>query len=251
MKVLIIEDEVIASEKLAKMLLDLNENIVIAGKTGSIKDSVKWLTEKTADLIFLDIQLSDGLSFSIFEQVQVNTPVIFTTAYDHYAIKAFQVNSIAYLLKPIKKSELIESLRKYKSFKSAFSIDFEELLLSIAESKSKFKTRFLVQAGDKMRKIETEEIAYFFVREKWVFLKTFQGNQFTIGYTLEDLERKLNQKQFFRINRKIIVNVKSIINMVSHSRSRVKLFLNPNYENGEDLVVSIERSPDFKKWLDE
>ena len=249
MNILIIEDEVFAAEKLEQMLFDINPAISVLAKLGSINESVKWLMNNTTDLIFLDIQLSDGISFSIFEQVTINTPIIFTTAYDQYAIKAFQLNSISYLLKPIRKKDLEESLKKYQSLKSAFSIDFEMLLANIQGRKPDYKKRFLIQIGEKIRKVELSEIAYFFVLEKAVYLKTFQGNSYPVEYTLDKLESLINPEKFFRINRKYIVSIDSISNMLAYSRSRVKLELKPNAEEELDTIVSIDRSSDFKKWL--
>lgn len=249
MNVLIIEDEVFAAEKLEQMLIDINPAISVLAKLGSINESVKWLMSNTSDLIFLDIQLSDGISFSIFDQVTINTPIIFTTAYDQYAIKAFQLNSISYLLKPIRKNDLEESLKKYQSLKSAFSIDFEMLLANIQGRKPDFKKRFLIQIGEKIKKVELSEIAYFFVLEKAVYLKTFQGNSYPVDYTLDKLESLINPEKFFRINRKYIVSIDSISNMLAYSRSRVKLELKPNADEELDTIVSIERSSDFKKWL--
>lgn len=249
MNVLIIEDESIAADKLETMLNGIDPDIRVLAKIGSIKESVKWLVQHTADLIFLDIQLSDGISFSIFEQVAVNTPVIFTTAYDQYAIKAFQLNSIAYLLKPIRTNDLAESLRKFQTLKSAFSIDFEILLAGIQGRKPDYKKRFLIQIGEKIRKIETSEIAYFNVLEKGVYLKPFQGNSYPIDYTLDRLLEILDPAIFFRINRKFVVNMDSISNMVAYSRGRVKLELRPKTDDEFDTIVSIDRSSDFKKWL--
>jgi DNA-binding LytR/AlgR family response regulator len=225
MDVLIIEDEAFAAEKLEQMLLEINPAIRVLAKPGSINESVKWLMNHTCELIFLDIQLSDGISFSIFELVTVNTPIIFTTAYDQYAIKAFQLNSISYLLKPIRKKDLEDSLQKYKSLKSAFGIDFEMLLANVQRREPAYKKRFLIQTGAKIRKIELNEIAYFYVLEKAVFLKTFQGNVYPVDYTLDKLESLINPEKFFRINRKYIVNMDAISNMVAYSRSRVKLEL--------------------------
>jgi DNA-binding LytR/AlgR family response regulator len=249
MNVLIIEDESFAADKLERMLNEVDPSITILAKLGSIKESAKWLIKNTADLIFLDIQLSDGISFSIFEQVSINTPVIFTTAYDEYAIKAFQLNSISYLLKPIRKNDLAESLQKYRNLKSAFSIDFDMLLANIQGREPDFKKRFLIQIGEKIRKIEVSEIAYFYVLDKGVYLRTFQGNSYPVEYTLDKLETILNRQVFFRINRKYMVNMESIANMVAYSRSRVKLELKPNADDEHDTIVSIDRSADFKKWL--
>ncbi|MFO7655658.1 MAG: LytTR family DNA-binding domain-containing protein [Bacteroidales bacterium] len=249
MNVLIIEDEVFAAEKLEQMLLEINPAINVLAKLGSINESVKWLMNNKSDLIFLDIQLSDGISFSIFEQVTINTPIIFTTAYDQYAIKAFQLNSISYLLKPIRKSELEESLQKYHSLKSAFSIDFEMLLANIQGREHEYKKRFLIQIGEKIRKVEINDIAYFFMFEKAVYLRTFQGNSYPVDYTLDKLESLINTEKFFRINRKYIVCIDAITSMFAYSRSRVKLELKPNADDEHDIIVSIDRSSDFKKWL--
>ena len=249
MNVLIIEDEVFAAEKLEQMLLDINPAIQVLAKLGSINESVKWLMNNTADLIFLDIQLSDGISFSIFEQVTINTPIIFTTAYDQYAIKAFRLNSISYLLKPIRKEDLEESLQKYQSLKSAFSIDFELLLANIQGREPEYKKRFLIQIGEKIRKIEITETAYFYVLDKGVYLKSFDGKSYPVEYTLDKLESLLNPELFFRINRKFLVNMESISKMVAYSRGRVKMELKPKPEDDFDTIVSIDRSSDFKKWL--
>jgi len=249
MNAIIIEDEKVAAERLAKMLNEVAPEIRIIAKLVSVSDSVEWLKKNTADLIFLDIQLSDGLSFSIFEQVVVKTPIIFTTAYDQYAIKAFDVNSVSYLLKPIRKAELEESLKKYKELKAAFSIDFQALLDGIQGKKTEYKSRFLIQVGDKLKKIETNEIAYFYAFDKSVFLKTYQNTSYVIDYTLDTLESQLDSSLFFRINRKYIVHIQSIAEMIAYSRGRVKLNLKPPADNELDTIVSIERSQDFKKWM--
>jgi len=249
MKVLIIEDESFAADKLELMLKEVDPSIHILAKLGSVKESVKWLFQNTADLIFLDIQLSDGISFSIFEQVTINTPIIFTTAFDQYAIKAFQVNSISYLLKPIRKTYLADSLKKYQTLKSAFSIDFNMLLANIQGKEPDYKKRFLIQVGEKIRKIEVTEIAYFYVLDKGIYLRTFQGNNYPVEFTLDKLETILNPQKFFRINRKYMVNIESIANMVAYSRSRVKLELKPKVDEADDAIVSIDRSGEFKKWL--
>ena len=217
--------------------------------TGSIKESVKWLFQNTAELIFLDIQLSDGISFKIFEQVTVSTPVIFTTAYDQYAIKAFQLNSISYLLKPVRKSELAESLQKFRSLKSAFSIDFDALMAQLQGREPDFKKRFLIQIGEKIKKVEVTEIAYFYILEKGVYIKTFSGKSLPVDFTLDKLETIVNPAFFFRINRKYLVNMDAISNMIAFSRGRVKLELKPKADDEFNTIVSIDRSADFKRWL--
>jgi two-component system, LytTR family, response regulator LytT len=249
MNVLIVEDENIAAEKLESMLREIDPSITVLAKTDSIKESVRWLMQNSADLIFLDIQLSDGISFSIFEQVTANTPVIFTTAYDAYAIKAFQLNSIAYLLKPIRKSELADSLKKYQALKSAFSIDFDSLLANIQGRKPEYKKRFMIQIGVKIKKIEVSDISCFYILEKGAYLRTFDGNSYSIEYTLDKLMEQLNPGQFFRINRKLIVSMDAITNMVAYSRGRIKLEIKSCRSDEFDTIVSIDRSTDFKKWL--
>lgn len=249
MNILIIEDESFAADKLQAMLHEIDPTIQVLAQLGSIKESAKWLMQHAADLIFLDIQLSDGLSFSIFEQVSVNTPVIFTTAYDQYAIKAFELNSISYLLKPIRKSDLAEALKKFSSLKSAFSIDFDEIIARLQSREPEFKKRFLIQIGDKIKKVEVPDIAYIFVLEKGVYLRTFQGSTFPVEYTLEKLETLLTPEIFFRINRKYMVNINAISTMVAYSRSRVKIELTPKADDPFETIVSIDRSAEFKKWL--
>jgi len=249
MKVLIIEDESLAAGKLEKMLLEIDPSITVIGKLVSIKESVRWLMQNSADIIFLDIQLSDGISFSIFEQVAVNTPVIFTTAYDQYAVRAFQLNSISYLLKPIRKSDLAESLNKYRSLKAAFSIDFESLMAQLQGKEPGFKKRFMIQMGEKIRKIEVPEIAWFYVLGKSVWLRTFQGNSYPVEFSLDRLEAILDPAVFFRINRGYLVSIDSISNMTAWSRSRIKLELKPKSDNELDTIVSIDRSAAFRKWL--
>src|SRR5690606_4197222 len=231
------------------MLHEIDPKIKVLAKLGSITESAKWLMQNTADLIFLDIQLSDGISFSIFQQVTVNTPVIFTTAFDQYAIRAFQLNSIAYLLKPIRTSDLAESLKKYNSLKSAFHIDFETLLANIQGKEPEYKKRFLIQIGEKIRKVEVSETAYFYSLDKGIYLQTFEGKSYPVEFTLDKLESLLNPASFFRINRKFLVNMDSISKMVAYSRGRVKLELKPKPEEDFDTIVSIDRSSDFKKWL--
>lgn len=249
MNALIIEDEALAAERLEQMLAEIDPTIQVLAKIGSVNESVKWLMQNQADLIFLDIQLSDGISFSIFEQVGVSTPIIFTTAYDLYAIKAFEVNSISYLLKPIRKTELAEALLKYHNLKSAFSIDFDALLSQLQGRQPDFKKRFLIQIGEKIKKVEVADTAYFYVLDKGCYLRTFDGKNYPIEYTLDKLEAILDSAVFFRINRKYLVNMAAISNMVAYSRGRVKLELKPKADDEFETIVSIDRSSDFKKWL--
>jgi DNA-binding LytR/AlgR family response regulator len=249
MNILIIEDEAVAADRLESMLQEVMPDCRIMAKIGSVKESVKWLQKNTADIIFLDIQLSDGLSFSIFDQVAVSTPVIFTTAYDQYAVKAFQLNSVDYLLKPVRSKDLNESLQKLQSMKSAFSIDFEDLFRAYQGLDHSYKKRFLIRIGDHYKKIEVKEIAYFFAMEKSIFFKTFKNKTLTIDYTLDSLEEIMDPSQFFRINRKYLINMDAIDKMVAWGRGRILLNLNPSTEKDMDAIVSMERSADFKKWI--
>ena len=249
MNVLIIEDEKVAAERLQAMLLNVNPAIEVRAKLRSVKESVHWLKEHTVDLIFIDIQLSDGLSFSIFDEINISTPLIFTTAYDQYAIKAFQFNSVGYLLKPIQKSELREALEKYEVLKSAFAIDFETLRAVYQGQKAEYKKRFLISVGEKLKKVEADQIAYFYAMEKSVFCRTFEDKIFPMDHSLDYLEELLNPETFFRINRKYIVNMEAIKQMEAWSRSRIKLYLNPPIKGDDDTIVSIGRSSDFKKWM--
>ncbi len=249
LNILIIEDETLAADRLEKKLKQTEPDCRILAKIGSVKESIKWLMQNSADLIFLDIQLSDGLSFSIFDRVQVDTPVIFTTAYDQYAIRAFNLNSVSYLLKPIRNQDLEESLRKFKAMKSAFNIDFETLLANYRGEKAEYKKRFLIRIGDKLKKVETTDIAFFYALEKNVFLKNFDGQSLPVDHSLDNLENLLDPDKFFRINRRYIVNLESVLNMIAWSRSRIKLELKPEPDDNMDTVVSIDRSADFKKWM--
>lgn len=248
-KVLIIEDETLAADRLESMIHEIAPKIQILEKIESVRNAVKWLTINTADLIFLDIQLSDGLSFSIFDQVTVRTPIIFTTAYDQYAVKAFELNSVSYLLKPIRKNELLESLLKFQNLKSSFAIDFEQLLADFQGKKKVYKKRFLIQTGDKIRKIETSDIGWFYAQGKGVFMRTFQNQTLPAEGSLDSLEQQMDPSLFFRINRKYLVNIDAIANMLAWSRGRIKLELKPKADDEFESIVSIDRANDFKKWL--
>ena len=249
MNVLIIEDEDLAAERLERMLNEIDPEVNVRAKIRSVKEAINWLKEHTVDLIFIDIQLSDGLSFSIFDEIHISTPLVFTTAYDQYAIRAFQHNSISYLLKPIRKKELKESLGKFERFRSAFSIDFETISSIYQGDKPAYKKRFLISIGEKLKKIEVTDIAYFYAMDKSVFCRTFENKALPIDQSLDALEELLDPEIFFRINRKYFVNMNAIEQMIAWSRSRIKLELNPPVKDEEGAIVSISRSSDFKKWM--
>jgi len=250
LNLLIVEDEELASKRLAGQLKKVNPECNILAITRSVKESVRWLSSHQPDLIFMDIQLSDGLCFSIFDRIQINSPIIFTTAYDQYAIEAFKVNSIDYLLKPIKTADLESSLQKFQNLKSAFSVDIHKLMAAFSHQSPSYKERFLIRIGDVLKKIKTTDCAYFFAKNKAVYLVSFDGRKLPIDDSLDSLEQQLNPDQFFRINRSLIVNLNSIDKMTAWSRSRVKLELQPKVHKEADTLVSISRSTDFKSWLD-
>lgn len=250
MKTIIIEDEKLAAERLEELIKEIDPSIKISAMLTSVEQSIKYLKQNKPDLIFLDIQLEDGLSFSIFDKVDIDIPIIFTTAYDQYAIKAFKLNSVDYLLKPIKKDELRESLNKYKNIKSSYLMDFEDIIRSIQSKETSYKKRFLIQYGQKIKKIEIDEVAYFYAMEKNVFLTTSSGNTFPIDFTLDKLQEVIDPEKFFRINRKMIVGFDAIKNMIPFSRSRIKIELLPTEPKDVEALVSVERSSAFKEWMD-
>ncbi len=254
MRVLIVEDEPLAAERLEEILLLLDPQIEIAGKCDSVNRSVHWFqTNDPPDLLFLDIQLGDGISFEIFDQVFVDCPVIFTTAFDSYAIEAFSLNSIAYLLKPIKTGELRKAIDKYKSSPyfpgSSAAIQQQIILEKVQKLLTKeYKKRFLVKTGLHIRSVPADEILYFFSLEKATFATIIGGKTLLFDHTLEQLESLLDPMQFFRINRKYIVSVNSIADIITYSNSRLKLVLS-NCSN-DDILVSREKVQEFKRWLD-
>jgi len=247
MNVIIVEDELLAANNLELLLHSIDKDISILAKIQSVRNALQWLSTNQCDLIFLDIQLSDGNAFEIFEQIDVRTPVIFTTAYDQYAIRAFKHNSIDYLLKPINQSELAQSIRKYYILnENRILPDFKQLI-DFLNNPVQYQERFLVNAGQKLRTVKTSDIAYIHVNEKGVFLCTKENKSYDINYTLEKLEEILDPKKFFRINRQFIVNVDSIENMHIVSKSRLKLDLKPKPE--DEVIVSVNNVADFKLWL--
>ncbi|MEA1897410.1 MAG: LytTR family DNA-binding domain-containing protein [Bacteroidota bacterium] len=249
MKVLIIEDEKIAANNLETMLHQIDVNVDVQNKIDSIEESVKWLSNNTADLLFLDIHLADGLCFKIFEQIEIKTPVIFTTAYDQYAIRAFKVNSIDYLLKPIEIQQLKQSIEKFKELnqvQNAKTIDFDALV-NFYNERIKYQERFIIRYAQKIKSVKTNDIAYFYIDAESVFLCTKGNNIYPIDYSLDKLENIINPKDFFRINRQFIVNISSIENMYSLSKSRIKIQLKPKPDY--ETIVSYGRMSDFRKWL--
>lgn len=252
MNVFIVEDEPLAVQKLSKLLHDVAPVIHIVGTADGIESSLEWLqSHPEPDLILMDIELCDGQSFEIFNQMEVKSPVIFTTSYDEYAIQAFRVNSVDYLLKPIKKEDLERALQKYERFSHTQSqaIDITKLVSELQRQNQprEFRARFLVRQGQRLTPIETSEIAYFFSEEGLTFFMTRDRMKHLIDYTLEELEQMLDPKLFFRISRQFILEVKSIAQIHTYFNGKLKVDLRPSTD--KEVMVSRERVSDFKDWM--
>jgi DNA-binding LytR/AlgR family response regulator len=250
MKVLIIEDEKPASDKLKRMLLEEQREITILGTLETVESSINWfMNNPQPDLIFMDIQLNDGISFEIFESVKITVPIIFTTAYDEYAIRAFKVNSIDYLLKPIDRAALDKSLEKFSTLYPSAKTDDKKIDILLNQLVKKYKSRFFIKFGSHCRSILTDEIKYFFIVERSTFIKTLHGKIFDIDYSLDQVEKMLDPEKFFRINRKFILNLSAITDIITWSSNRLKIKME-NEEENQDMVVSREKVSEFKKLLD-
>ena len=250
MTILIIEDEEATARKLKRMLAEVAPTATVVGLLGSVEESVAWLKAQPApDLILLDIELADGQSFEIFNQVTVQSPVIFATAYDEYAMKAFRVNSIDYLLKPVSYDSLVAALQKYQSMKRQFTqTDLESLKEAMGLQKTEYKTRFLINVGTRLRTIETTDVAYFYSEEKITFLITKDNQRLPIDYSLDKLTPILNPADFFRANRQFLLSLSAIKNIHTYSNSKLKLELQPDPKT--EVFISKEKVSGFKEWLD-
>ncbi len=248
-RVLIVEDEKPASNRLLSLIGELRPNYQIVGIEDSIEGTVNWFQKGgTADLLFLDIHLADGNSFYIFDQAKINTPIIFTTAYDQYAIKAFKLNSIDYLLKPIDKQDLLKSIEKFEKANPLEHNEIKSVLETLKLRNKEYKTRFLVRYVDKLISIPSQDISYFISEEKIVFLYA-NNSRYAVDFTLDHLEEVLEPTMFFRINRKCIASMKGIAKISIHFNGKLKVDLNPAVAT-DDLIISKEKSSDFKRWLD-
>jgi two-component system response regulator LytT len=267
MKILIIEDEELAVRKLSKLLLDLDESIQIVGTCASVRASVAWLNAHSnesavrPDLILMDIELADGQSFEIFEQTTVSAPVIFTTSYDEYALRAFKVNSIDYLLKPIKRHELEASLEKYKRThynqigpvagknETSGGVDIDALVQQLRQhiQPADYRRRFLVKHLQQWVPVEVSDIAYFYSEEGVSLFKTVHNQKFSLDYPLDELEAMLDPAHFFRANRQYIVHINTVQQVHPYFNNKLKLILKPNTD--DEVLVSRERATDFKRWM--
>lgn len=254
MDILIVEDEAPAFRRLELLLKEVRSDIRILEVTDSIADTVSWLQQnKQPDLIFMDMQLADGLSLEIFGKVQVASPVIFTTAHDEYALRAFKVSSIDYLLKPLLKAELENSLNKYELLKASLGsahttpLKLEELLQVYQQQGSSYKSRILVKLGDRLISVDEKDIAYFQATDGLVFLVTRAEKRYPLDRTLDELEGMLNPESFFRINRQFIVRVDALGKISSYFKGKLVVELNP--QAGDKVIISREKATTFKQWL--
>jgi len=258
MKILIVEDEELAVKKLQKTLSAVDSAAQVIGITDSIKTTVEWLqTNQQPDLILMDIELSDGQSFEIFNLTEVKSPVIFTTSYDEYALKAFKVNSIDYLLKPIQKEELQTALSKYRQLQTSYSgiepkaaeINLETLVKELQQKlqPKEFRKRFLVKHAQKLVSVEIDEIAFFYSDGRLNFFKTTDNKKYVVDYTMDELEDMLDPEKYFRISRSFYVSVNSIDKIDDYFGNRLILQLKPSVD--KEALVSREKVTDFKKWM--
>jgi DNA-binding LytR/AlgR family response regulator len=258
MRTLIIEDEYPAAERLQRLIQKVDPTLEVLAVLDSIEAAGEWFrANKAPDLIFSDIQLSDGLSFEIFRQNVISSPIIFTTSYDEYAIQAFKVKSIDYLLKPVKQQDLQDAIDKYRAIKSDFAqpervLQLEAFLDSLPVSTTragkKYKKRFLVKSGEQLVPVAEEDIAYFMSANELVLLTKTDGKKYLVDYTLEQLERLLNPELFFRLNRQFISHLHAIRKIHTYFNGKLKLQLSP--EVNEEVLVSRDKATLFKKWME-
>ncbi len=248
MQVLIIEDEALAAEKLERYLNQYDGSIDVLAIVSSVSESVGWLKkhQNQIDLIFMDIQLYDGLSFDIFHEIDIEKPIIFTTSYDQYTLDAFKVNSIDYLLKPITYTDLSRALQKVKQLENHFSASTDVKKILTKLSGKRYKERFLVQTGERIISIETDQVSHFYAEGRTVYLITMDANKYIIDYKLEQLQEILDPSIFFRINRSYIINLHAIETVLVYSSSRLKIEVTPNQD--KELITSRDRVSAFKKW---
>ncbi len=251
MKAIIIEDEKPAARRLNRLLEELN--VEVSTMLHSVEESIDWfLNNDHPELIFLDIQLSDGLSFEIFDQITIKSAIIFTTAYDEYALQAFKLNSIDYLLKPIDDEELEKAVKQYRDFKpekEKISVDFEDIKkLLVNPVEREYKKRFTARVGQHLKIINADEVECFYSENKGTYAATIDNRNYLLDTTLENLEGELSPKIFFRVSRKFYVNINHINDIISYTNSRLQIKMNTFKE--QEIIVSRERVKDFKLWLE-
>jgi DNA-binding LytR/AlgR family response regulator len=249
MNVLIVENEKPAVVGLRNLIRKIDDSINIVGTTESVESTINWFQNNSfPELIFLDIQLDDGLCFEIFELINLDIPVIFTTAYDEYLLSAFKVNSVDYLLKPIEETALRNAIEKFRSIHYQKPVT-KDLLASLFKEKSGYKSRFLIKVGEHFRSVQTNEISCFYILERATFIRTFSDKDYSIDYSLDNLQKTINPDEFFRINRNCIVNINAISDILIYSSSRLIIKLKGT-KTIYDLIVSKDKVSEFKKWID-
>jgi len=249
MKVLIIEDEQPASQKLIRLLGEIDSTIEIMDVLRSVEEAINWFSKHPdPELIFMDIQLEDGICFEIFESCSIKSPVIFTTAYDEYSLKAFKVNSVDYLLKPIVPEELKNAIDKFKKVHS-HNDDIAKIESIINQLQPKTKERFLIKVGEHYRSVQISSINCFYIKERCNFINVDNGKNYDIDYSLDKVEHMIDSKMFFRVNRNFIINFSAIHDIIVYSSNRLKIILS-NWTEKDEIMVSRERVADFKNWMD-
>ena len=254
MNIVIIEDEDLAAESLEKLLLESRHNIVVKKRLESVAEALEWFKKNSCDLIFSDIHLGDGESFEIFEALEIKIPIVFTTAFDQYAIQSFQFFAIDYLLKPYDMDKLNIAIEKYFDYNAPNPVEISKIESFLLQLKSKEKNeniqeRFLVSRGELLISIKSDEIAYFMAQDKYLFLFTNTGDSYLYEDTISNIELKLCKKDFFKINRKFIVSHNAIKQILKYSQNRLKLELQPVPNFSELILVSSKSTKDFKNWL--
>lgn len=250
MKVLIIEDEPHAAQRLTTLVTSLVPSATVVAVLDSVKKTVAWFNSNPApDLALMDVQLADGLSFQIFEQSKVTCPVIFTTAYDQYAVKAFKVNGLDYLLKPVDTDELQRALSKLRTAPPEINEMLGHISHAVRSLTRKYKTRFVIKVGEHLKSIEVRTVRYFFSQDKATFCAADDNRNYIVDYSMEELEHILDPDEFFRISRKYIVRSSAIQDIISYTNSRLRLVLKGS--DDKDVIVARERVQQFREWLDQ
>lgn len=250
MNVLVVENEKPAADKICRLLRKIDSSVDIKDVLETVESTITWLQDNPApDLILMDVQLDDGLCFEIFEALKVEVPVIFTTAYDEYTLKAFKVNSVDYLLKPVEESALRAAIEKYRKVFSGRLPSRDDIEKIIKDISGQYKSRFLIKTATGYKSIPVNEISHFHICERNVFLKDKAGKDYGLDYSLDQLQKVLDPEKFFRINRDCIISIESILRITAYSASRLQLTLQ-NERDNDIFVVSRDKTADFKKWID-
>jgi DNA-binding LytR/AlgR family response regulator len=247
-KAVIIEDEKTALDNLMHHIGLTKEPISVIATMETVEDSVAWFSSNPVpDLIFMDIHLRDGISFSIFDRIKISTPIIFITAFDNFMVKAFEQTSIEYLLKPINEHELLKAITKYKNLKNHFLNNHENLIEYLAQKDTSRKSRIVVKKGIEFQSILLEEVSYFFTEQKITFLITKDGKKFLVDKNLKELEEELDKRMFYRANRKFIININYVKSYKSYDK--IKILVELTVPMSEEIIVSQESAIDFRKWI--